>query len=276
MSTNNPHPLASTPPSNTPAIRSGGVSTHRFDLRGPPRFATLSGRPAMIDGDLKLAYGGFTSSVFSSYHISGDRLLTPPRQCMHKTRFSTHPSSLGGRPPPFNRHCATQILTYPCTLTPAPLHSHPNPPPQAPLKLRPYAPQTLTPFSLPTLQAGLGHVYTLARSQLTLTRRLGNRVSLLRQTYMRVSPYSASASGSRTHSKKATLSIKTRRLFCNDAAYGSMHSGQGDVGCGVCTSASGGGRVVEVSWALWSPRPAGLETCRPRVEDAIRHEGPHI
>jgi len=60
--------------------------------------------------------------------------------------------------------------TYPCTLTPAPLHSHSNSPPQAPLKLRTNAPQTIAPFSLPALRAGLGHVCTLARSQPTATR----------------------------------------------------------------------------------------------------------
>jgi len=59
---------------------------------------------------------------------------------------------------------------YPCTLTPAPLHSHSNSPPQAPLKLRPNAPQTSAPFSLPALRAGLGYVSTLARSPPTATR----------------------------------------------------------------------------------------------------------
>jgi len=49
-----------------------------------------------------------------------------------------------------------KTTTYPGTLTPAPVHSHSNSPPQAPLKLRPNAPQTITPFSLPVLQAGLG------------------------------------------------------------------------------------------------------------------------
>ena len=60
--------------------------------------------------------------------------------------------------------------TYPCTLTPAPLHSHSNSPPQAPLTPRPNSPQTIAPFSLPALRAGLRYVYTLARSQPTATR----------------------------------------------------------------------------------------------------------
>ena len=46
---------------------------------------------------------------------------------------------------------------------------------------------------------------------------------------MRAPPFRASASGSRTYSKKARLSIKTRQLFCDGPLYGSMHSGQGDV-----------------------------------------------
>jgi len=63
-----------------------------------------------------------------------------------------------------------KTTTYPGTLTPAPVHSHSNSPLQAPLKLCPNAPQTITPFSLPTLQAGLGYVYTLAHSQPMVTQ----------------------------------------------------------------------------------------------------------
>jgi len=61
-------------------------------------------------------------------------------------------------------------MIYPCTITPAPLHSYSNSPPQAPLKLPPYAPQIIAPFSLPALRAGLGYVYTLSRSQPTAAR----------------------------------------------------------------------------------------------------------
>jgi len=65
-----------------------------------------------------------------------------------------------------------KTTTYPCTLTPAPLHSRSNSPPQARLTPRSNAPQTIAPFSLPALRASLGYVYTLARSQPTATRTI--------------------------------------------------------------------------------------------------------
>jgi len=68
-------------------------------------------------------------------------------------------------PLPFTRHCITQDNDLPFHPRTSPLHPHPNSPPQAPLKLPPYAPQTIAPFSLPALRAGLGNVYTLTRLQ---------------------------------------------------------------------------------------------------------------
>jgi len=104
------------------------------------------------------------ASVLDASHAT-----PPPRQCPHKVRFSDSflflckgallVSSIG--------IVSRKILTYTCTLTPALLHSHPNPPPQTPLKLRPYAPQTIASSSLLALQPGLGYVYILARSQPT-------------------------------------------------------------------------------------------------------------
>jgi len=146
---------------------------------------------------LELAYGGPTSRAFSSCHKYDARLLTPPRQSTHKMRFSTHPSSFGERPPPFNRFCTT---SQPSSASPT----------NTPL----YAPQTIASFSLPVLQVGLGHVYTLARSQPTAARAPSrDRVSCLHQTYMRVSSHRASSSASQTYSRKAGLLIKIRRLF---------------------------------------------------------------
>jgi len=123
-----------------------------------------------------------------------------------------------------------KIRTYPCTLTPAPLHSHPNRPPQAP----PNTPPLRTANNrvlLPTRTASRSGVCVhpcpfAAHGGSRAVSRIGYPICT-RHTWL--SAYSASASGSRTHSKKATLSIKTRRLLCNDAAYGCMHSGQGDV-----------------------------------------------
>jgi len=183
-------------------------------------------------------------------------------------RFSIHSSSF--RPPPsFNGYDTAQDNDLP-------LHPHTSPPfipipnpPQAQLKLHPYAPQIIAPFSLPALRVNLGYVYTLpVRGPQPLGRRLVKRVPRPRQTYVRAPSFWASVSGSRMHSKKARLSIKTRRLFCDSPPYGSIHSGQGDVvGEFVQVLVEGGG------W--WNspglcgpPRPAGLRTCpcRPRVE----------
>ena len=55
-----------------------------------------------------------------------------------------------------------KIMTYPCTFTLSPFI--PTPPSASPTKL-PYAPQTIASFSLPVLQATLGYVYVLTRSQ---------------------------------------------------------------------------------------------------------------
>jgi len=138
-------------------------------------------------------------------------------------------------------------MTYPHTIT---LSFPPKSSSVSPAIIPPCAPQTIAPFSLPALQAGLGHVYILARSQPTAARAPSREsdISFAPDIREGITVLSVCV----PHSKKARLSIKIRRLFCNDAAYGSLHSGQRD-GCGDCTSTSGGGRVVELPWVLWFP-----------------------
>ena len=67
------------------------------------------------------------------------------------------------------------------------------------------------------------------------------------------------------HSKKARLSIKTRRLFC-DGPHGSTHSGQGDVVGAfvrVLVEGEGGGSALG---CVVLPRLAGSGTYSPSVE----------
>jgi len=137
--------------------------------------------------NLELAYGGSTSSALSSCHIYDAGLLTPPRQCTHKTRFSIIPLPFGGRPPPCNWYCITQDNDPPLH---HPLHSHPNTPPRAPLKLPPTHRKQSRPSPYPRCEQAWGLCTSLpVRSPRRLARRLANRVSRLRQTYMRVSSY---------------------------------------------------------------------------------------
>jgi len=64
------------------------------------------------------------------------------------------------------------------------------------------------------------------RSPLRLVRRLANRVSCFQPDIHEGIIILSIRVGS-THSKKAGLLIKTRRLFCHGPLYGSMHMGQG-------------------------------------------------
>ena len=73
-------------------------------------------------------------------------------------------------------------------------------------------------------------------------------------------------SGSRIHSKKAWLSIKTRRLFCDGPPYGSMYFAQGDVVGEFARVLVEGGGWWKCRGLFSPPRPAGLATCCPRVE----------
>ena len=140
-----------------------------------------------------------------------------------------------------------KIMTYPCTLTPVPLHSCSHSPPQGPLKLRPNAPQTIAPLRLPALRAGLGYVYTLARSQPRAARAPSRELGTpsvpdihegIIVLNVRVGFMDAQQEGEVTdRDSTVILQRSTIRKYTFQTRGG---------GWGVCTSTSGGGRVVEV------------------------------
>ena len=144
--------------------------------------------------------------------------------------------------------------TYPCTL-----HSHSNSPPQAPLKLRPNAPQTIAPFSLPTLRAGLRYVYTLTRSQPTAARAPSREMGTL----------------SSPNIQEGTIVLSVRVGFMDLQQEGEVidQDSTGILrrstirkyvfrargrGWGVCTSTSGGGGWWKCRGLCGPPQPAGL------------------
>jgi len=216
-------------------------------------------------GDLARVYGGSTSSVSSSFHIYDAWLLTPPRQCTHKMRISTHSFPFGGRPLASIGISSLKIMTYPCTLALAPFI--PTPPLlRKPLKTPPYAPQTIASFSLPALQATLGYMYVLTRSRPTVARAPSRESGITSAPAIHEGTIVPSVRvGFKDAQNEGGGIDQTRRLFCHDPVYGSMHSGQGIV-------VGEFGRVLVEGGGWWKcpelcghPRPAGLEICHPRV-----------
>ena len=147
-----------------------------------------------------------------------------------------------------------KIMTYPCTLPPAPLHSHPNSPPHAPLKLRPYAPQTIASFSLPALQAGLGYVYILARSQPTAARApsRGSGIPFAPDIHEGIIVLSVRVGFTDAQQEGEVIDQDSTIILRRSTIWKYAFRARGR-GWGVCTNTSGGGRVVEVPWAVWSP-----------------------
>jgi len=130
-------------------------------------------------GDLGRAYGGSTSSVLSSCRKYNARLITPPRQCTHKRRISTHSFSFRRAPsPPFNRHCITQDSDLSLNPHTSPPSFPPQPPPQAPLKLPPTHRKQLRPSPNTRCKQPCGMCTSLpVRSLQLVARRLTNRIS---------------------------------------------------------------------------------------------------
>jgi len=177
-----------------------------------------------------------------------------------------------------------KIMTYSCTLTLALLHSHSNSPPQAPLELPPYAPQTIAPFSLPALRAGLGYVYALGRSRPTAARAPPRELdthsapdrhegTIVRS--IRVGFIDAQQEGE-VIDQDSTVNLRRSTI----REYAIRERGRGS---GVCRSTGGGWRVVGCGSALgcvvprdplvWGHAVPALSTGRP--QDTIRREGPH-
>jgi len=146
-----------------------------------------------------------------------------------------------------------KIITYSCTLTPAAL-PQPSSSPQAALKVPPYPPQKIASFSLPALQAGLGYVYILARSQPTAARAPSRESGIpftpdihegIIVLSVRVGFTDAQQEGE-VIDQDSTIILRRSTIW----NYAFQARGRG---WGVSASISGRGRVLEVPWALWSP-----------------------
>jgi len=175
-------------------------------------------------------------------------------------RFSTHSSPLEGVFfLPSIGTTSLRIMAYPCTLTPAPLHSYPNPPP----------PQRTanTRALLPTRTASRpGVCVRPCPFAAHGGSRAGSRIMYpVRAEHTR--GYHHTERPRRVHGRTARRRGYRSRLndyLRRSTAWKYAFRARGR-GWGVCTSTNGRGRVVEVPWAVWSLQPAGMETCRPRV-----------
>lgn len=148
-----------------------------------------------------------------------------------------------------------KIITYPCSLTPAPLHPNSNSSsPQVPLKIPPYPPQAIASFSLPALQAGLGYVYILARSQPTAARAPSREsgIPFAPNIHEGIIVLSVRVGFTDTQQEGAVIDQDSTIILRRSTIWNYVFQARGR-GWGVGASAGGGGRVMEVPWAVWSP-----------------------
>lgn len=147
-----------------------------------------------------------------------------------------------------------KIITYPCTLTSTSYHSHPNSPSHGSIKLPSYPLHTIASFSLPALQAGLGYVYILARSQPTAARAPSGESSIpfapdihegIIVLSVRVGFTDAQQEGE-VVDQDSTIILRRSTIW----KHAFRARGRG---WGISTCTGGMGRVMEVPWAVWSP-----------------------
>lgn len=146
-----------------------------------------------------------------------------------------------------------KIITYPCTLTQAPLHPNPNSSPQTPLKIPAYPPLAIASFSLPALQAGLGYVYILARSQPTAARAPSHEsgIPFAPDIHEGIIVLSVRVGFTNAQQEGAVIDQDSTIILRRSTIWNYAFQARG-CGWGAGVPTSGNGRVMDVPWALWS------------------------
>jgi hypothetical protein len=147
-----------------------------------------------------------------------------------------------------------KLITYPCTLNPVTQHPLPNSPPHTPLKLPSYPPQTIASFSLPALQAGLGYVYILARSQPTAARAPSSESGIPFAPDIHEGIIVLSVRVGFTDAQQEGVVIdQDSTIILRRSTIWKYAFRAREQSWGVSASTSGGARVMDVPWAVWSP-----------------------
>ena len=147
-----------------------------------------------------------------------------------------------------------KIITYPCTLAPAPLHPNSTSSPPTPQKIPAYPPQAIASFTLPALQAGLGYVYILARSQPTAARAPSHEsgIPFAPDIHEGIIVLSVRVGFTDAQQEGAVIDQDSTIILRRSTIWNYAFQARGH-GWGAGATASGNGRVLDVPWALWSP-----------------------